>query len=244
MKKFTVLAVVAVFVLAVGNVFALPVVPGTNANEPSLQKIFDDTILGGSINVIDDQSEVGAWYISEAAVDSYLITKYRGDNGVLGIYSKSTGAEFDFVGMTTQASFGINDAGALYINNALADANFGDSFGFYWKNLSTPLMSYTEDAKNAPGTGYGDSNTLALRYLVRDGLKVKTEWQGGTTVEAKGNDDWILAFEDRAFGNGDGDFNDAIFYVEDMKPVPEPGTLLLLGAGLLGLVGLRKRAKK
>ncbi len=33
-------------------------------------------------------------------------------------------------------------------------------------------------------------------------------------------------------------------YSGSAAPVPEPGTLLLLGAGLLGLVGFRKRIKK
>ena len=243
MKKFTVLAVVAAFVLVTGNVFALPVTPEVSG-EPSLESIFNDTVTGGSIDAIKGQSEVGVWSTAEALVDSYLITQYRGDNGVLGIYSKSTGAEFDFTGLATQASFGINDAGALYIDGVLKAANFGDAFGFYWKNTSTPLMSYTEDAKNVAGTGYGDSNTLALRYLVSDGLSVKTQVNGGTTVKALSNNDWILAFEDRRFGNGDGDFNDAVFYVEDMNAVPEPGTILLLGVGLLGLLGIGRKMKK
>ena len=36
---------------------------------------------------------------------------------------------------------------------------------------------------------------------------------GGTTAEASGDNDWILAFEDSP--NGDGDFNDLVVYIED-----------------------------
>ena len=32
--------------------------------------------------------------------------------------------------------------------------------------------------------------------------------------------------------------------VESSTPVPEPSTMLLLGSGLLGLVGLRRKFKK
>jgi len=75
---------------------------------------------------------------------------------------------------------------------------------------------------------------------VNEGTEVSTLASGGTTVEALGGNDWILAFEDQA-GGGDGDHQDAVFYVEDMNAVPEPGTMLLFGTGLMGLASVARR---
>jgi len=54
----------------------------------------------------------------------------------------------------------------------------------------------------------------------------------------------VLGIED-LFGGGDQDFDDMVVGVTDVAPVPEPGTIVLLGAGLLGLgIYGRRRAKK
>jgi hypothetical protein len=50
-------------------------------------------------------------------------------------------------------------------------------------------------------------------------------------------DDWLTGS-----GAGDGDYNDFVFMTENIKVVPEPTTMLLLGMGILGLFGFRKKA--
>lgn len=251
LAKVLTVAMVASFLIA-GNAMAdyvnpnRPFTPGLSdvASEHSLAQILADNTTP-DVSVLA-QSNAALWTTAkDGDVDSYLIDKYRGDNGTLGIYSANTGATYDFTfGASNSFGFSINDAGALWFGNTEMDSNFGQVFGFYWKNTSTPLMSYTEDSKNT-GNGYGsDKNILALAYLVPTGTDVTTKSFGQTTYTASGND-WILAFEDRRLGVGDGDFNDAVFYIEDMKAAtPEPGTMILLGAGLAGLAVLRKKFRK
>lgn len=50
----------------------------------------------------------------------------------------------------------------------------------------------------------------------------------------------IVAFEDY-LGGGDLDYNDVVIVLTGLRPVPEPGTLVLLGSGILGLIAYARR---
>jgi hypothetical protein len=55
------------------------------------------------------------------------------------------------------------------------------------------------------------------------------------------SNEWVIAWEDLLYMRSDMDFNDLVMIVESVTPVPEPGSMWLLAAGLLGLFILRRR---
>lgn len=107
------------------------------------------------------------------------------------------------------------------VETAQMDTTFGFFIQFYTDDGSGILSSETYYTDDALGLG--------------DAFSTFYDMNGIASVN----------FAEVALGiGGAGTQGHALVSVDDIAPVPEPATMLLFGAGLAGLAGLRRRAKQ
>jgi hypothetical protein len=164
-------------------------------------------------------------------------------NNIFGVYDPANPATRvpiflgpDVAG--TQKTLSITALGDVYINHADTGVDFTTTtFGFYQDSTFYATgglwFSYT------PLNSDGMDHMYAYQGINVDTVQIPP-WGPGLWTDSE----FVVAFEDLDASVSDWDFTDMVVMVESVNPIPEPGTLLLLGLGLIGVVGIGRKKFK